>query len=85
MSDSELSNTLPVSAPAAPKSPELRLESMTPQGIRVTWVAPQQYGDADISVSIEHDTPGHPCDIGGTTAVRDADISVSSNAARGFI
>ncbi|KAK3103976.1 hypothetical protein FSP39_023382, partial [Pinctada imbricata] len=49
MSDSELSNTLPVCAPAAPKSPELRLESMTPKGIRVTWVQPQQYGDADIS------------------------------------
>lgn len=51
LSESSFSNTIPVQAPAAPKSPELRLESMTPQGIRVTWLAPQQYGEAEISVS----------------------------------
>lgn len=51
LSESPFSNTIPVQAPAAPKSPELRLESMTPQGIRVTWLAPQQYGEAEISVS----------------------------------
>nr|XP_034305803.1 uncharacterized protein LOC105321045 isoform X1 [Crassostrea gigas] len=49
LSESSFSNTIPVQAPAAPKSPELRLESMTPQGIRVTWLAPQQYGEAEIS------------------------------------
>lgn len=51
LSESSFSNIIPVQAPAAPKSPELRLESMTPQGIRVTWLAPQQYGEAEISVS----------------------------------
>ncbi|XP_048739977.2 uncharacterized protein LOC125654190 isoform X5 [Ostrea edulis] len=49
LSESSFSNIIPVQAPAAPKSPELRLESMTPQGIRVTWLAPQQYGEAEIS------------------------------------
>jgi hypothetical protein len=52
MSDSPMSNTLPVSAPAAPKSPKLMLEGLHPEGIDVSWQVPQQFGDAAISVSL---------------------------------
>lgn len=38
-------------APAAPKSPKLRLEGLHPNGIDVTWQTPQQSGDAHISVN----------------------------------
>ena len=51
LSDGPMSNTLPVMAPAAPKSPKLRLEGLHPEGIDVTWLAPQQHGEAAISVS----------------------------------
>ena len=46
-----MSNVVPVMAPAAPKSPKLRLEGLHPDGIDVTWQTPQQSGDAHISVS----------------------------------
>ena len=52
LTESELSNTLPVMCPAPPKSPMLRLEGMHTEGIDITWEMPQQYGDAAISVSI---------------------------------
>ena len=52
--DSEMSNTLSVMCPAPPTSPVLRLESMDSQGIDVTWTIPQQYGDAQISVSLRN-------------------------------
>jgi hypothetical protein len=48
MSDSPMSNTLPVSAPAAPKSPKLMLEGLHPEGIDVSWQVPQQFGDINI-------------------------------------
>ena len=53
-----MSNIVPVMAPAAPKSPKLRLEGLHPDGIDVTWQVPQQCGDAYISVSrtIKHST-----------------------------
>lgn len=51
LSDSPMSNSLPVSAPAAPKSPKLMLEGLHTDGIDVSWQAPQQFGDASISVS----------------------------------
>ena len=47
-----MSNVVPVMAPAAPKSPKLRLEGLHPDGIDVTWQTPQQSGDAYISVSV---------------------------------
>ncbi|KAK3579080.1 hypothetical protein CHS0354_029940 [Potamilus streckersoni] len=47
--DSLMSNVVPVMAPAAPKSPKLRLEGLHPEGIDVTWIHPQQHGDATIS------------------------------------
>ncbi|KAL3853216.1 hypothetical protein ACJMK2_016773 [Sinanodonta woodiana] len=47
--ESLMSNVLPVMAPAAPKSPKLRLEGLHPEGIDVTWAHPQQHGDAAIS------------------------------------
>ena len=53
LSDGPMSNTLPVMAPAAPKSPKLRLEGLHPEGIDVTWLAPQQHGEAAISVSLD--------------------------------
>ncbi|KAL5013163.1 hypothetical protein ScPMuIL_007433 [Solemya velum] len=49
LSDSAMSNTVPVMAPAAPKSPKLRLEGLHPEGLDVTWQIPQQCGDAAIS------------------------------------
>ncbi|XP_059161356.1 uncharacterized protein LOC131944640 isoform X2 [Physella acuta] len=49
LSASPMSNIIPVMAPAAPKSPKLRLEGLHPEGIDVTWVVPQQCGDAYIS------------------------------------
>ncbi|XP_041347758.1 uncharacterized protein LOC121367568 [Gigantopelta aegis] len=49
LSDSGMSNVLSVMAPAAPKSPKLRLEGLHPGGIDVTWQVPQQFGDACIS------------------------------------
>ncbi|XP_063446523.1 uncharacterized protein LOC134726026 isoform X8 [Mytilus trossulus] len=49
LSDSPMSNSLPVSAPAAPKSPKLMLEGLHTDGIDVSWQAPQQFGDASIS------------------------------------
>ena len=52
MTESEVSNTMPVMCPAPPKSPMLRLEGMHTEGIDITWEMPQQYGDAAISVSI---------------------------------
>ena len=52
LSDGPLSNTVPVMAPAAPKSPKLRLEGLHPEGIDVTWLAPQQHGEAAISVGL---------------------------------
>lgn len=51
LSEGEMSNVINVMAPAAPKSPKLRLEGLTPEGIDVTWLVPQQHGDATISVS----------------------------------
>ena len=51
LSEGPMSNVITVMAPAAPKSPKLRLEGLTPEGIDVTWQAPQQHGDATISVS----------------------------------
>ncbi|XP_025107507.1 uncharacterized protein LOC112572161 isoform X5 [Pomacea canaliculata] len=47
--ESAPSNIVPVMAPAAPKSPKLRLEGLHPNGIDVTWQTPQQSGDAHIS------------------------------------
>ncbi|XP_012935394.1 uncharacterized protein LOC101845075 isoform X2 [Aplysia californica] len=49
LSESPMSNIVPVMAPAAPKSPKLRLEGLHPDGIDVTWQVPQQCGDAYIS------------------------------------
>ncbi|GFR62047.1 fibronectin, partial [Elysia marginata] len=49
LSESPMSNIVPVMAPAAPKSPKLRLEGLHPDGIDVTWQCPQQHGDAYIS------------------------------------
>ncbi|KAH9503746.1 hypothetical protein Btru_066540, partial [Bulinus truncatus] len=49
LSESLMSNIIPVMAPAAPKSPKLRLEGLHPDGIDVTWQVPQQLGDAYIS------------------------------------
>ncbi|XP_052779768.1 uncharacterized protein LOC128217013 isoform X4 [Mya arenaria] len=49
MSEGPMSNVINVMAPAAPKSPKLRLEGLTPEGIDVTWQVPQQHGDATIS------------------------------------
>ncbi|ESO91438.1 hypothetical protein LOTGIDRAFT_153880 [Lottia gigantea] len=49
LSDSPMSNIVTVRAPAAPKSPTLRLEGLHPDGIDVTWQVPQQFGDASIS------------------------------------
>ncbi|CAL1538548.1 unnamed protein product [Lymnaea stagnalis] len=49
LSESPMSNLIPVMAPAAPKSPKLRLEGLHPEGIDVTWQVPQQLGDAFIS------------------------------------
>ncbi|XP_046358181.2 uncharacterized protein LOC124136325 [Haliotis rufescens] len=49
LSDSGMSNIVPVMAPAAPKSPKLRLEGLHPDGIDCTWQVPQQFGDASIS------------------------------------
>ncbi|XP_076447663.1 uncharacterized protein LOC143284653 isoform X3 [Babylonia areolata] len=49
LSESFMSNIVPVMAPAAPKSPKLRLEGLHPDGIDVTWQTPQQSGDAHIS------------------------------------
>ncbi|XP_067685414.1 uncharacterized protein [Haliotis asinina] len=49
LSDSSMSNIVPVMAPAAPKSPKLRLEGLHPDGIDCTWQVPQQFGDASIS------------------------------------
>lgn len=54
LSDSAMSNTVPVMAPAAPKSPKLRLEGLHPEGLDVTWQIPQQCGDAAISVSTDY-------------------------------
>ena len=51
LSEGPMSNIITVMAPAAPKSPRLRLEGLTPEGIDVTWQVPQQHGDAAISVS----------------------------------
>lgn len=51
LSESIMSNNVTVMAPAAPKSPKLRLEGLHPDGIDVTWQTPQQSGDAIISVS----------------------------------
>lgn len=51
LSESPMSNIIPVMAPAAPRSPKLRLEGLHPEGIDVTWQIPQQLGDAFISVS----------------------------------
>jgi hypothetical protein len=50
---SDASNVLSVTPTAPPLSPPLRLESIHPDGIDVTWIAPQQYGEAAISVNIE--------------------------------
>lgn len=50
LSEGQMSNVINVMAPAAPKSPKLRLEGLTPDGIDVTWQIPQQHGDAAISV-----------------------------------
>lgn len=47
---SDPSNILSVTPTAPPLSPPLRLESIHPDGIDVTWVTPQQYGEATISV-----------------------------------
>ena len=49
---SDASNVLAVTPTAPPLSPHLRLESIHPEGIDVTWVTPQQYGEATISVSL---------------------------------
>ncbi|KAK6994911.1 fibronectin, partial [Biomphalaria glabrata] len=49
LSESPMSNIIPVMAPAAPRSPKLRLEGLHPEGIDVTWQIPQQLGDAFIS------------------------------------
>ncbi len=47
---SDSSNVLSVTPTAPPLSPPLRLESIHPDGIDVTWITPQQYGEATISV-----------------------------------
>ena len=52
LSEGPMSNVINVMAPAAPRSPKLRLEGLTPDGIDVTWQIPQQHGDAAISVSL---------------------------------
>ena len=49
--ESDMSNTIAVMCPAPPTSPVLRLEGMDANGIDVTWSIPQQYGDAQVSVS----------------------------------
>lgn len=46
---SENSNTLPVTPTAPPLSPSLRLESINHDGVDVTWITAQQYGDAPLS------------------------------------
>ena len=48
---SDNSNVLSVTPTAPPLSPSLSLESLHPDGIDVTWVTPQQYGEASISVT----------------------------------
>ena len=49
---SEISNDLPVSPTAPPHPTRLRIASIHPDGIDVTWPFPQQFGDATVSVSI---------------------------------
>lgn len=51
LSESAMSNSLPVMCPAPPNSPCLRLDGMHTQGIDITWEMPQQFGDAAVSVS----------------------------------
>lgn len=48
---SDVSNVVSATPTAPPLSPALKLESIHPDGIDVTWLAPQQYGEASISVS----------------------------------
>ena len=49
--DSDMSHGISVMCPAPPRSPHLRLEGMHSEGIDVTWEMPQQFGDAQVSVS----------------------------------
>ncbi|CAH1782616.1 unnamed protein product [Owenia fusiformis] len=49
LSESIMSNSLPVMCPAPPKSPCLTIEGIHDGGIDVTWQSPQQYGDAVVS------------------------------------
>jgi hypothetical protein len=51
LSESDRSNMVQITCPAPPMSPMIRIESMTPEGIDITWQTPQQFGDAQISVS----------------------------------
>ncbi len=53
LTESDVSNAVPVMCPAPPQSPMLRLEGMHFEGIDITWEMPQQYGDAAISVSFK--------------------------------
>jgi hypothetical protein len=47
---SDFSNTLSLIPAAPPDPPFLRIVSMSPDGIELTWDFPQEYGDAYVSV-----------------------------------
>ncbi|XP_064633270.1 uncharacterized protein LOC135491376 [Lineus longissimus] len=49
LSESDHSNSVQITCPAPPMSPMIRIESMTTEGIDITWQTPQQFGDAQIS------------------------------------
>lgn len=46
---SDLSNTISVTPTAPPDPVRLKLASISPEGIDVSWLFPQQYGDAVVS------------------------------------
>lgn len=52
LASSEYSNNLMVTSTAPPDPPKLKLASISPEGIEITWQFPQQYGDAVVSVLV---------------------------------